>query len=90
MSGSTSRNPARKPFCLALFVLLGLGLAGGLWSALAVAESPSPYAGKVTLRLGWTEDVGNLNPFIGFGSSYEVWCLNYDFLVGYEIGRAHV
>ena len=29
-------------------------------------------------------DVENLNPFIGFGSSYEVWCLNYDFLVGYE------
>ena len=84
MSGPTSRTPARRPFCLALFVLLSLGLAGGLWSALAVAESPSPDVGKVTLRLGWTQDVENLNPFIGFGSSYEVWCLNYDFLVGYN------
>jgi peptide/nickel transport system substrate-binding protein len=84
MSGPASRSPARAPFFLALFVLLSLGLAGGLWSALAAAESPSPDAGKVTLRLGWTEDVENLNPFIGFGSSYEVWCLNYDFLVGYN------
>jgi peptide/nickel transport system substrate-binding protein len=84
MSGPTSRTPARAPFFLALFVLLSLGLAGGVWSALAATESSSPDAGKVTLRLGWTVDVENLNPFIGFGSSYEVWCLNYDFLVGYD------
>ena len=83
MAGQSARIPVRVPFFLALFVLLSLGLAGGVWSALA-AESPSPGAGKVTLRLAWTEDVENLNPFIGYGSSYEVWCLNYDFLVGYD------
>jgi len=84
MAGQSSRVRVRVPFFLALFVLLSLGLAGGVWSALAAAESPSPDAGKVTLRLAWTLDVENLNPFIGYGSSYEVWCLNYDFLVGYD------
>lgn len=84
MAGQTSRNLVRVPLFLALFILLTLGLAGGVWNALASAVSPSPNAGKVTLRLGWTVDVENLNPFIGYGSSYEVWCLNYDFLVGYD------
>jgi len=84
MAGQSSRKPVRVPLLLTLFVLLSLGLVGGVWSALAAAESPSPGAGKVTLRLGWTVDVENLNPFIGYGSSYEVWCLNYDFLVGYD------
>ena len=84
MAGQSSRKPVRVALLIALFVLLSLGLVGGVGSALAAAESPSPGAGKVTLRLGWTVDVENLNPFIGYGSSYEVWCLNYDFLVGYN------
>ena len=36
----------------------------------------------MTLRLGWTESPLNLNPFIGYSNSYEVWLLNYDTLVG--------
>lgn len=84
MTGKSCRSTVRLSLIVALFVLLSLGLAGGVESAFAADPSPSPTAGKVTLRLGWTVDVENLNPFIGYGSSYEVWCLNYDFLVGYS------
>jgi len=84
MAGHAERSPLRLILVLAAVLLLSLGVAGGIRIALASAESPSPAADKVTLRLGWVIDVENLNPFIGFGSSYEVWCLNYDFLVGYN------
>lgn len=47
-------------------------------------SAASPADEKTTLRLGWVVDVDNLNPFVGYGSSYEVWYLNYDFLVGYD------
>jgi len=66
-------------------VLLGGGLAWGLTGALADSGSPSPGTGKVTLRVGWTNDPDSLNPFIGYESSaYEIWHLNYDMLVGYR------
>ena len=49
------------------------------------SESPSPAAGKIILRLGWTNDPDNLNPFIGYESSvYEIWALNYELLVGFR------
>ena len=48
----------------------------------AAASSPSATAEKVTLRLGWNESPLNLNPFIGYSTSYEIWLLNYDVLVG--------
>jgi len=46
------------------------------------SASPSP-APDVTLRLGWTETPLSLNPFIGSGTSQEIWRLNYDTLVGF-------
>ncbi|NLE21414.1 MAG: ABC transporter substrate-binding protein, partial [Actinobacteria bacterium] len=68
-----------------LAVMLGAGLTWGLGSALADDPSASPGAGKVVLHVGWTNDPDNLNPFIGAEtSSYEIWLLNYDFLVGYS------
>ena len=64
--------------------LLAAGLVWGLGSAVAADPSASPASGKVTLRLGWTNDPDNLNPFVGYeSSSYEVWALNYDMLIGY-------
>ena len=64
--------------------LLAEGLVWGLGTALAADPSASPASGKVTLRLGWTNDPDNLNPFVGYeSSSYEVWALNYDMLIGY-------
>jgi len=64
-------------------LLLVAGLAWGL--AASFAESPAPNAAaKVVLKLGVTNDPDSLNPFVGYeNSSYEVWCLNYDFIVGY-------
>lgn len=60
-------------------VLTLVQFAGG---GKASASSPSPSAQKVTLRLGWNEGPLNLNPFIGYSASYEIWLLNYDVLVG--------
>ena len=70
---------------LVVCVLLLAGLVWGLGGALAADPSASPD-GKVVLRVGWTNDPDNLNPFIGAEtSSYEIWMLNYDFLVGYSL-----
>lgn len=77
----------RRVVLIALLGLLAAGLVWGLAGALAADESATPVAeqGKVTLRLGWTNDPDNLNPFIGWeSSSYEVWALNYDLLVGFR------
>ena len=77
------RAAARLVVAATLFVLVA-GLGWGLGGALAAEPSASPGADTVTLRVGWTNDPDNLNPFIGAEtSSYEIWLLNYDFLVGY-------
>jgi ABC-type nitrate/sulfonate/bicarbonate transport system substrate-binding protein len=68
----------RRALVIAAVALLAVGLVWGLGSAVAGSESPSPAAGKITLRLGWTNDPDNLNPFIGYeSSSYEIWAINY-------------
>ena len=72
---------------VAVVGLLAAGLLWGITGALASSESPSPTAGKTILRLGWTNDPDNLNPFIGYeSSSYEVWAINYELLVGFRAG----
>jgi peptide/nickel transport system substrate-binding protein len=53
-------------------------------AASASGESPPAGADKTILRLGWTADPENLNPFIGFSSEYEIWALNYELLVGFR------
>ena len=70
----------RRCVLLVLAVLV-LGLAGGLANSFASSSSPSPAPGKVVLRIGWTTEPDNLNPFIGFANvSYEYFALNYDLL----------
>jgi ABC-type nitrate/sulfonate/bicarbonate transport system substrate-binding protein len=54
---------------IAVVVVLAAGLVWGIAGALAADESASPAAGKTILRLGWTNDPDNLNPFIGYESS---------------------
>jgi peptide/nickel transport system substrate-binding protein len=69
-----------------LFVLgaLTAGLVWGLATAFAASPSPAPSSPAVTLRIGWTEEPDNLNPFIGYqNETYEIWALNYDLLFGY-------
>jgi peptide/nickel transport system substrate-binding protein len=83
-SGQSSR---RWPVVgvVAVCAALAAGLVWGLAGALAADPSASPSSGKVTLRIGWTIEPDNLNPFIGYAtSSYEIWRLNYDFLAGYD------
>ena len=80
----TTRRRGRTALAAAV-VLLAAGLVWGLAGALASSDSPSPAAGKTILRLGWTNDPDSLNPFIGLeSSSYEIWALNYDLLVGFR------
>jgi peptide/nickel transport system substrate-binding protein len=82
VTGGTSRaHRARLAAALVAVVLL----VCSAWAA-AAAASPSPAASAagLTVRFGTTSDADNLNPFIGYSStSYEIFHLNYDFLVGY-------
>jgi ABC-type transport system substrate-binding protein len=70
---------AASVFAALIVILLAYGATGR-------ASSPSPAAeGKVTLRIGLMEEPDNLNPYIGIQStSYVIWRLNYDFLVGFD------
>ncbi|MEI6451601.1 MAG: peptide ABC transporter substrate-binding protein, partial [Actinomycetes bacterium] len=66
---------------------LAAGLAWGLPAAAAASPSPTSAGGldKVILRLGWTREPDNLNPFVGVSAScYEIWHLQYDLLNGYD------
>ena len=73
----------RRIALLVVAVILGGGLVWGLTTAFASGASPSPSTGKVVLRIGWTSEPDNLNPFIGYqDETYEIWALNYDFLFG--------
>ncbi len=78
------RSPSRslpRIVLLALALLVGAGLAGGVGAALAADPSASPDDGKATLNVGWTTDPDNLNPFVGIEqSSYELFHISYDFL----------
>jgi len=74
----------RTKLLLIVAALLMGALIGPGGGALASGSSPSP-AGTVTMRMGWTSDPDNLNPFVGWASaSFEVWSLNYDQLVGWD------
>ena len=78
------RSRRRVIAIVAAAVLLAV-LVWGIAGAFAASSSPSPSSGKVVLKLGWTNNPDNLNPFIGYtASAYEVWSLNYDLLCGFR------
>ena len=83
---AVTRTRSRGRLLAALVVaLLAIGLLWGIASAVASSESPAADGGKTILRLGWTNDPDNLNPFIGYeSSSYEIWAINYELLVGFR------
>ena len=78
---------SRRLLVAAVIICLAAGLVWGLAAALAASPSPtaSGSSGKVILRLGWTREPDNLNPFVGYSASdYELWHLQYDLLNGYD------
>jgi peptide/nickel transport system substrate-binding protein len=78
-----ARHRART--AAAIVVLVLLAAVAVTLSATAFAESPSPAAGTTTLRIGWLQEPDNLNPFVGVqGTSYMIWKMNYDLLVGFD------
>ena len=79
--GGCSASPSRR--CSPPVSFVGIG------GALGRRREPVAGDGKVILKLGWTNEPDSLNPFVGYeGSSYEVWSLNYDMLVGFGLDGA--
>jgi peptide/nickel transport system substrate-binding protein len=74
----------------AVFIVVALGLPAvrsfaATDIARAASPSPSSSASPTTLRVGLLEDADNLSPFLGYQiTSYLLWHLNYDFLVGFD------
>jgi peptide/nickel transport system substrate-binding protein len=86
MSGSKSRIARWWLTLLVVAAVLGSALVGLLAATVgtAGAASPAPTGDRI-VRIGWTQDPENLNPFVGVqGTDYEIWHLNYDFLVGFD------
>ena len=82
-------NSTTGRLLLLVVVLLAAGLVWGLAGALRSSSSPSPAPGQVVLKIGWTSEPDNLNPFIGWATTtYEIWALNYDFLFGWGIATS--
>jgi peptide/nickel transport system substrate-binding protein len=77
------RHPGNQALTLLVVALLSLLL---VVPVAAASGSASPAADEgTTFRVGWLLEPDNLNPFIGLlGQDYEIWHLNYDFLVGFD------
>jgi peptide/nickel transport system substrate-binding protein len=84
MGSHHARRARGRVVLLALVAILACGLVWGITTAASADTSPSPTAEKKVLRIGLTQDVDSLNPFIGYSvPAYEVYHLNYDMLTGY-------
>ncbi len=84
-SGSWGSRRITRRLALIVAVVLVCGLVWGLAAALAASSSPSPASGKVVLKIGWTSEPDNLNPFVGWATTtYEIWTINYNFLFGFD------
>jgi peptide/nickel transport system substrate-binding protein len=67
---------------LAAAVVLLACLGGGL---LATGAGAQDGGDKTILRIGWAQDPGTLNPFVGLDEEdYSVWAQNWDLLVNFD------
>ena len=82
---SISARPVRLALLVAAMAgVVAASFALGVGAARAASPSPSASSAPLTLRIGWTSEPDNLNPFIGWqNSTYEIWSINYDFLFGF-------
>ncbi|HSL94403.1 MAG TPA: ABC transporter substrate-binding protein [Thermoleophilia bacterium] len=79
------RSPAVPRSSRLVAVIMLVAVAALALAGVAAGESSPPPDEKVTLRIGWLTEPDNLNPFVGIqGSSYQIWKLNYDLLVGFD------
>jgi peptide/nickel transport system substrate-binding protein len=79
----------RRTWSIALACALAtvcLAAALGASAALGQDETTAPAAGeKVVLKIGWVNEVDNLNPFIGWTDVvYEIWINEYLLMVGFD------
>ena len=81
LSSNTVPRGRRRAVLVAVVLALLVVVAAAGATHVGASGSPSPAADTVALRLGWSESPLNLNPFIGYSNSYEIWLLNYDTLV---------
>jgi len=79
------RRRRRRPGSQTMGLILLVMFAGLAVASSALASSPSA-AGDTTFRVGWLLEPENLNPFVGLlGQDDEIWHLNYDLLVGFDV-----
>jgi len=83
-------NPSRLArLVLLVAAVVAIVAVGAAVAQAASSSSPAPSAapsgGSLVVRIGQLQDPDNLNPFIGIqGLDYQIWHLNYDFLVGFD------
>ena len=67
-------------------ILIGLSLlCATIAAALAVSGSATAQDSGSVLRIGWAQDPGTLNPFVGLDEEdYNVWAMNWDLLVNFD------
>jgi peptide/nickel transport system substrate-binding protein len=64
-----------------LLALVALSALLGAAAPIATAQD----GGRRTLRLGWAQDPGTLNPFVGLDEEdFSIWALNWDLLVNFD------
>ena len=79
------RNCRRALLAALGVALLVLVVHTGSQMAFAASPTPTPSSTLTTFRVGWLLEPDNLNPYVGLlGQDYEIWHLNYDWLVGFN------
>jgi peptide/nickel transport system substrate-binding protein len=60
-------------------------LAASALGVIAAAGAQDSSGEKEILRMGWAQDPGTLNPFVGLDEEdYSIWALNWDLLVNFD------
>ena len=70
-----------------LVLAIGLVLAASALGVIAAAgaQDSSSSGEKSILRVGWAQDPGTLNPFVGLDEEdFSIWSINWDLLVNFD------
>lgn len=86
--GRGGHRPHRRPVRPWVAAASALALGAGLATLGAVSMQPAGAADDepVTFTVALLDEVDSFNPFNGFqASSYEMWSLMYDYMIGYSM-----